>query len=92
MNGMDMKKIILNGMCLSDKDTAHAYLKEMLSFPEHYGKNLDALYDCLTDLSEVEFVLNVPKEQEGDLKKIIRVFKAAAIENENIKVTILIEE
>ena len=28
----------------------HARLKETLSFPDWYGGNLDAMYDCLTDL------------------------------------------
>ena len=28
----------------------HARLKETLSFPHWYGGNLDAMYDCLTDL------------------------------------------
>jgi len=28
----------------------HARLKETLSFPVWYGGNLDAMYDCLTDL------------------------------------------
>ena len=84
-----MEKIILDGMRLSDKDTAHAYLKEMLSLQEYYGKNLDALYDCLTELSDIEIELNVPKELEGYLKRVVRVFKAVAKENKNIKVTIL---
>jgi len=28
----------------------HDYLKEVFDFPDYYGKNLDALYDCLTDI------------------------------------------
>jgi len=30
----------------------HRKLKEELSFPEWYGCNLDALYDCLTGMTE----------------------------------------
>ena len=30
----------------------HLKLKETLCFPEWYGCNLDALYDCLTDIGE----------------------------------------
>ena len=28
----------------------HAILKESLDFPDYYGGNLDALFDCLTDM------------------------------------------
>ena len=30
----------------------HRLLADTLSFPEWYGHNLDALYDCLTELAE----------------------------------------
>ena len=32
------------------KRDGHDYLKEVLNFPDYYGKNLDALYDCLTEI------------------------------------------
>ena len=32
------------------KSEGHDYLKETLNFPDYYGKNLDALYDCLTEI------------------------------------------
>ena len=30
---------------------AHRIIAGALDFPDYYGNNLDALYDCLTDLS-----------------------------------------
>lgn len=30
----------------------HEYIAEKMAFPEYYGHNLDALYDCLTDITE----------------------------------------
>lgn len=40
------------------KRDGHDYLKEVLNFPDYYGKNLDALYDCLTDIGvETEITL-----------------------------------
>ncbi|WP_407424521.1 barstar family protein [Methanobrevibacter sp.] len=32
------------------KKEGHDYIKEALNFPDYYGKNLDALYDCLTEI------------------------------------------
>lgn len=47
-----MKKIVLDFGTCSTKKEIHAYLKEQFGFPDYYGENLDALYDCLTDLAE----------------------------------------
>ena len=44
-----MNTYILN---FNDKKTPaemHDYLKLMLQLPEHYGRNLDAFYDVLTE-------------------------------------------
>lgn len=51
-----MKKINLNGNKM--KDNPHNYIKKELKFPDYYGNNLDALYDCLTDIStDTEIIL-----------------------------------
>lgn len=42
---------ILDGALMTDRAQAHAYIAETLSFPPYYGGNLDALADCLSDLS-----------------------------------------
>ena len=49
---MSMKKIVLDGKYLCNRDVAHTYLQEALELPDYYGKNLDALYDLLTSLPE----------------------------------------
>ncbi|MQA11053.1 MAG: barnase inhibitor [Pseudonocardiaceae bacterium] len=36
---------------LRDKASALDAISAALSFPDYFGKNLDALYDCLRDLS-----------------------------------------
>ena len=81
-----MKQITLDGNILADIAQVHDYLKEMLEFPEYYGKNLDALCDCLTDLSDVEITITAPEEDGAIFQKVLRVFKAADRENEGLKV------
>lgn len=47
-----MKTILLDTAAVSSMGELHSLLKEALSFPAWYGNNLDALFDCLTDLGE----------------------------------------
>lgn len=81
-----MKQITLDGNLLGDAAQVHDYLKEMLEFPEYYGKNLDALFDCLTDLDNVEITITAPEEDGAIFQKVLRVFKAADRENGALKV------
>ena len=46
-----MEIIILDGAYMTDKEAVHAYLAKQLALPSHYGKNLDALADCLSELA-----------------------------------------
>ena len=45
---MEMEIIRLDGAALCRREEAFALLKEALALPEWWGRNLDALYDCLT--------------------------------------------
>lgn len=40
--------IVLDGGQMRTRDTAHEYLRARLHFPEHYGRNLDALFDLMS--------------------------------------------
>lgn len=53
-------EVILECALLAQKATAHPHLKERFSFPDWYGNNLDALYDCLTELSDCRILLQEP--------------------------------
>ncbi|WP_338779596.1 barstar family protein [Metabacillus sp. FJAT-52054] len=44
-----MTELVLNGKDLLTVKDVHQYFKTELSFPDFYGENLDALYDCLVD-------------------------------------------
>ena len=44
----------------------HEYIAEKMAFPEYYGHNLDALYDCLTDITEPTAVgIAIPEISEN---------------------------
>ena len=47
-------KYVLDGKKMVSREEAHAYLKETFGFTEYYGNNLDALHDCLTEMTDVE--------------------------------------
>lgn len=80
-------KRILDASRMASRRTAHQYLQEQLGFPEYYGKNLDALYDLLTELEDVEIAfINCPEEQTY-FQKVLRVFRAAAGENPGLTLT-----
>lgn len=63
------------------RDRGHDYLAEALNFPDYYGKNLDALYDCLTEI-DCEIVLVNASAVDKD---IVDTFKDATLENEFLK-------
>ena len=44
---LDFEEAFLHG--LTARREIHAYIAEKMDFPEYYGRNLDALYDCLTE-------------------------------------------
>ncbi len=47
-----MRYALLYGAELQTMDEFHADIAKKLVFPDWYGYNLDALYDCLTDICE----------------------------------------
>jgi ribonuclease inhibitor len=42
-----MREIVFDASQIESMDQLHAELARRLDFPAHYGRNLDALYDCL---------------------------------------------
>ena len=88
-----MKEIRLNGARMVDKAAAHVYLKRKLAFPDYYGENLDALWDCLsTDYSRKKIIIQNPEviiENLGDYgEAILKLFREAAAQNEWIQLEI----
>ena len=85
-------KLILDGNAIKDKESLHRHMEKTLDFPEWYGGNLDALYDCLTELMEevdVEILhWEAMEESLGEYAgKVLRVLRDAAEVNLNILLT-----
>lgn len=47
----EFETVILEGEQMLNRRAAHDHLTERLELPEYYGRNLDALYDLLTERS-----------------------------------------
>ena len=53
-----MRSVTLNCQGFVPRNALHKAFADALSFPDHYGNNLDALHDCLTALpGETELTL-----------------------------------
>lgn len=67
------------------KEEGHDYLMRALNLPDYYGRNLDALYDCLT---EMECDIELVNADEVD-EDIVETFLDAASENDFLKFKIV---
>lgn len=81
-----MQVQILYGSEIQSKEQLHVLLAQRLSFPSHYGNNLDALYDCLCERSKAVQLIIAEKEALSENladygKQFLQVLTDAAAEN-----------
>ena len=82
-----MREVTLDLTSFEEKISLHRYLKETLGFPFYYGANLDALYDCLTAITEETKITLVHFENFSERYPGFRkVFRDAAQANPRIQV------
>ena len=91
MENLNMNEIIIDCSTVESKADLHAALASALSFPDHYGNNLDALYDCLTEIGQDTCLIlqdwHHAEYRLGDYSgKAVYVFHCAIRENPHLTV------
>ena len=78
-----MEIIRLDGSRLCGREEAMELLGRALALPEWWGRNLDALYDCLTDLGRpvrLEVFRREAMVETAFGRRLLRVLEDAAAE------------
>ena len=90
-----MKTIYIDFSEIGDEEDFFAQLREKLSLPEHFGNNLDALYDTITgDLEmplRIEFV-NMNVEQLEHFEDLLTTLEDAKDETEGFSFAYFLEQ
>lgn len=86
-----MKEITIDCRGFVPRSDLHRAFADALDFPDYYGNNLDALHDCLTDISEETriFLVNWADAEErlgSYARSAKRAILDAAIENQNLAI------
>ncbi|MCR4886133.1 MAG: barstar family protein [Clostridiales bacterium] len=87
-----MKRVQLSAARWLSAAQAHVALAAALDFPEYYGKNLDALHDCLTDLDDTQLVIEdcaAAARQIENWGGFLSVFFDSAAENPRLQIRLL---
>ena len=72
---------------LGSAEAVYDYLQKELSFPAWFGRNLDALHDCLTDVSSPTRLL-LTGTSDPCAKRFLPVFRDAAKQNRYLSVEV----
>ena len=82
-----MKSVILDAKKMVEKEKMHEYFAKKFDLPEYYGKNLDALFDCLCEINEPTLIkLKNEDALQCDTKEsLTQLFHDVCSENELVK-------
>ena len=85
-----MKQCVIDCSRIANPEDFHDALVEALVLPQWYGSNLDALYDCLTAITqETEIVLRHFDDLNDMYAGFQTVFREASEENPRIRIVVL---
>ncbi len=85
-----MKLIVIDCLNFTDKLSAHSEIASSMHLPEYYGRNLDALWDMLTQITgETTIILSHSDKADAATMPIIELFREAAEENKRIELVII---
>ncbi|WP_103629201.1 barstar family protein [Campylobacter concisus] len=89
-----MKIVILDAKKMAEKENMHEYFAKKFDLPEYYGRNLDALFDCLCEINEPTLIKLKNEEFLDDSAKesLIRLFRDVCNENELVKFELVKDE
>lgn len=84
-----MQVQFLYGSKIESREQLHQELSRIFRFPAHYGNNLDALWDCLGDVSApFQLIIREKEALATNLRdyceKFLRVLEDAKAENPNL--------
>ena len=77
---MNKKTAILDLTGCDDINELHKRIKSSLDFPEYYGENLDAFWDCINRDCDIDFVTvmgveSVSQSLRSTVKQILEMFE-----------------
>ena len=83
--------MLIRGIDFESTDEIHEYIAEELMFPSYYGRNLDALYDMLTDLcTETRIIVDLSDTENEEIRdyllRMTEVMEDAARENSFLEI------
>lgn len=87
-----MKRVQLSAAKWLSPAQAHDALARSLAFPDYYGRNLDALHDCLTDLDDTQLVIEdcaLAAAQIENWSGFLAVFFDSAAQNPRLEIRLL---
>ncbi len=84
-----MIELLLNADTAASRSALHDLFAQTLSLPQWYGRNLDALHDCLTERSEDLRITVAEASLTGALgeryvRQLLRLLRDCAEENPHV--------